>query len=227
MLLSELKYQEDSFSVSEMAEMERDLMRKIEQDARQLKRRHLVQNFMKYAAIALIFTAIGGLLVYLNIGKENPYQDFAKQTIVVPTSAQGPLLITSNGNNVNLKKSSSTVDYSQKGSVILNNDSVLKTSEDDSNSMNQLVIPYGNQSRIVLSDNTVVWLNAGSRLVYPTHFKERTREVMLIGEGFFEVAKNAEKPFVVKVSGIDIRVLGTKFNVSAYSEDNLIQTVLK
>jgi len=225
-LLSELRYQEDSFSVSEKAEMERDLLKKIEQDARQFRRRQLVQSFMKYAAIGLIFTAIGGLLVYLNIGKENPYQDFARQTIVVPTSAQGPLLITSNGANVNLKKSSSTVDYSQSGSVILNNDSVLKTPEEDTNAMNQLVIPYGNQSRIVLSDNTVVWLNAGSRLVYPTHFNGKTREVLLIGEGFFEVAKNAENPFIVKVSGIDIRVLGTKFNVSAYSEDNLIQTVL-
>lgn len=225
-LLSELRYQEDSFSVSEKAEMERDLLKKIEQDARQFRRRQLVQSFMKYAAIGLIFTAIGGLLVYLNMGKENPYQDFARQTIVVPTSAQGPLLITSNGANVNLKKSSSTVDYSQSGSVILNNDSVLKTPEEDTNAMNQLVIPYGNQSRIVLSDNTVVWLNAGSRLVYPTHFSGKTREVLLIGEGFFEVAKNAENPFIVKVSGIDIRVLGTKFNVSAYSEDNLIQTVL-
>jgi len=225
-LLTELKFQDNSFSVSEKAELEKRVMRKIEQDARQFKRRQLVQTFMKYAAVALIFTAIGGLLVYLNIGKENLYKDFAKQTIVVPTSAQGPLLITSNGNNVNLKKSSSSVDYSQKGSVVLNNDSVLQTSEEDSNTMNQLVIPYGNQSRVVLSDNTVVWLNAGSRLVYPTHFRDKTREVLLIGEAFFEVAKNADKPFIVKVSGIDIRVLGTKFNVSAYSEDNLIQTVL-
>jgi ferric-dicitrate binding protein FerR (iron transport regulator) len=136
------------------------------------------------------------------------------------------LLITSNGNNVNLKKSSSTVDYSKKGSVVLNNDSILQTSEEDSNTMNQLVIPYGNQSRVVLSDNTVVWLNAGSRLVYPTKFKDKTREVLLFGEAFFEVAKNPNQPFVVKTSNLDIKVLGTKFNVSAYAEDNLIQTVL-
>lgn len=225
-LLKELKFQDDSLLVSEKAELGKSVMRKIEQDNRQFKRRQLVQTFMKYAAVALIFTAIGGLLVYLNMGKESLYKEFANQTIMVPNSAHGPLLITSNGNNVNLKKSSSTVDYSQKGSVLLNNDSVLQTSEEDSNTMNQLVIPYGNQSRVVLSDNTVVWLNAGSRLVYPTHFKNKTREVLLIGEAFFEVAKNPEKPFIVKASGIDIRVLGTKFNVSAYAEDNLIQTVL-
>jgi hypothetical protein len=225
-LLTELKFQDDSFSISEKAELEKRVLRKIEQDARHIKRRQLVQTFMKYAAVALIFTAIGGLLVYLNMGKESLYKDFAKQTIVVPTPAQGPLLITSNGNNVNLKKSSSTVDYSKKGSVVLNNDSVLQTSEDDSNTMNQLVIPYGNQSRVVLSDNTVVWLNAGSRLVYPTRFTNKTREVILIGEAFFEVSKNPQQPFIVKTSDLDIRVLGTKFNVSAYAEDQVVQTVL-
>jgi ferric-dicitrate binding protein FerR (iron transport regulator) len=92
--------------------------------------------------------------------------------------------------------------------------------------MNQLVIPYGNQSKVVLADGTVVWLNAGSRLVYPTSFKDQTREVCLFGEAFFEVAKN-KKLFIVKVLGIDIKALGTKFNVSAYPEDNVVQTVLK
>jgi hypothetical protein len=226
-LLTELKFQEDSFSVSERVELEKRVLRKIEQDTRQFKRRQLVQTFMKYAAVAFIFTAIGGLLVYLNMGKENLYKDFAQQTIVVPTSAEGPMLITSNGNNVNLKKSSSTVDYSRKGSVVLNNDSILQTLDEDSNTMNQLVIPYGNQSRVVLSDNTVVWLNAGSRLIYPTRFKDNSREVILFGEAYFEVAKNPRKPFVVKTSDLDIKVLGTKFNVSAYNEDKAIQTVLK
>ena len=225
-LLTELKFQDDSFSVSEKAELGKRVMRKIEQDARQFKRSQLVQAFMKYAAVALVFAAIGGLLVYLNIGKENVYQELARQTVVIPNSAQGPLLITSNGNNVNLKKSSSTVDYSKKGSVVLNNDSVLQASDEKTNTMNQLVIPYGNQSRVVLSDNTVVWLNAGSRLVYPTRFTEKTREVILIGEAFFEVSKNPQQPFVVKTSNLTIRVLGTKFNVSAYAEDNLIKTVL-
>lgn len=226
-LLTELKFQEDSLPVSETVELEKRVVRKIEQDTRQHQRRMILHTFMKYAAVALIFTVIGGLLVYMNMGRESIYKDFAKQTIMVPSSPQGPLLITSNGNNVNLKKSSSTVDYSKKGSVVLNNDSVIQTSEADSNTMNQLVIPYGNQSRVVLSDHTVVWLNAGSRLVYPTQFKDKIRKVLLFGEAYFEVAKNPQKPFVVKTSNLDIKVLGTKFNVSAYPEDKVIQTVLK
>lgn len=225
-LLAELKWTDDTISVSEKEELRKRVIRNMEFDSKQIKIRQLVLKIMKYAAAVLVLFAIGGLLYYIQMGKEPVFTDFAKQTIVVPNSAQGPMLITSNGNNVNLKKSNSTVDYSRKGSVVLNNDSVLTTSEEDSNTMNQLVIPYGNQSKVVLSDNTVVWLNAGSRLVYPTRFEDKTREVVLIGEAFFEVAKNPDKPFVVKVSGIDIRVLGTKFNVSAYAEDNLVNTVL-
>lgn len=224
--LADLKFENASLPLSEKEDLENRVRRTIEKDARQIKRRQLVQTFMKYAAIALVFTAIGGLLVYVNLGKENVYQEIARQTIVVPSSANGPLLITSNGKNVDLKKSSSTVDYSQKGSIILNSDSVLQTSDNDSNAMNQVVIPYGNQSRVVLSDNTVVWLNAGSRLVYPTRFKNKTREVILVGEAFFDVSKNPKQPFIVKTSNLDIRVLGTKFNVSAYAEDQVIQTVL-
>jgi hypothetical protein len=182
---------------------------------------------MKYAAVAIVFAAIGGLVVYLNTGKNTYYQQFAEQIIRVPASGSGPVLITSNGQNVDLKKSNSNIDYSQKGTIVLNNDSVIPALKDEPNVMNQLIIPYGNQSRLVLSDNTVVWLNAGSRLVYPSRFEDKTREVLLFGEAFFEVSKDEKKPFIVKTSDLQIKVLGTQFNISAYTEDKVIQTVLK
>ena len=225
--LSDLRFSNDKISYTEKEELEKRIIRRINLRLNQNKLKRTIQTFMKYAAVALIFAAIGGLAVYLNMGKQTVYQDFTKQLVQIPTTAQGPLLITSNGVNVDLKKSNSTVDYSRNGEVILNNDSVLQTTEDVTNVMNQLVIPYGNQSKVVLSDNTVVWLNAGSRLVYPTLFRNKTREVLLFGEAYFEVAKNPGKPFIVKTSNIAIKVLGTKFNVSAYPEDNMIQTVLK
>jgi len=225
--LTELRFSNDIMTISEKKELGIRITSRLNRELKHNKRRLILNTLMKYAAVALIFAAIGGLVVYFNINRGNIYQQFAQQTIQVPSSVQGPLLITSSGENVNLKKSNSTVDYSKSGTVVLNNDSVLKTAEDASTVMNQLVIPYGNQSRIVLSDNTVVWLNAGSRLVYPTQFNGKTREVLLFGEGYFEVTKNPEKPFIVKTSNLDIRVLGTKFNISTYAEDNVIQTVLK
>jgi transmembrane sensor len=227
MRLTDLQFSNEKLDISEKEELRKRIIRKINYDPNPSRIRLMLQTFMKYAAVALIFAGIGGLVVYMNIGKETVYQEFARQTVQVSPSTQGPLLITSNGENVNLRKSNSTVDYSRSGAVVLNNDSVIQTTEDVPNVMNQLIIPYGNQSRVVLSDNTVVWLNAGSRLVYPTLFRDKTREVLLFGEAYFEVAKNPEKPFIVKTSDLDIRVLGTKFNVSAYAEDNVVQTVLK
>ncbi len=225
--LTELRFSNDMLTKSEKEELGIRITSRLSRELMQNKRRLILNAFMKYAAVALIFAAIGGSVVYFSINKETVYQQFARQAIQVPTSGQEPLLITSNGENVKLKKSNSTIDYSQKGTVVLNNDSVLRTTEDASNEMNQLVIPYGNQSRIVLSDNTVVWLNAGSRLVYPTQFNKKTREVVLFGEAYFDVTKNPDKPFIVKTSNLDVKVLGTKFNISAYAEDNAIQTVLK
>ena len=225
--LTELKFSDNPMGISEKENLTKSIVQRISSGIKPNKSRLIMTAFVKYAAVAIVFAAIGGLLVYMSIEKKTDFQEFARQTIQVPTATQGPLLITSNGENVNLKKSNSTVDYSRNGAIVLNNDSVIQAIADAPDVLNQLVIPYGNQSRIVLSDSTVVWLNAGSRLVYPTLFKAETREVLLFGEAYFEVAKNPEKPFIVKTSDLDIRVLGTMFNVSAYAEDNVIQTVLK
>ena len=225
--LSELKYSDATLLQVEKEQIAQQVVSRINFDLEKKKGPSVFISLLKYAAVAIIFAAIGGLAVYMNTDKDTIYQQLAGQMVRVPSEFQGPLLITSTGENVDLKKSNSSVDYTRNGSIVLNNDSVIHTVDDLPNVMNQLVIPYGNQSRLILSDNTVVWLNAGSRLVYPTFFNGKTREVLLFGEAFFEVSKNAEKPFIVKTSDIEIKVLGTQFNVSAYTEDRVIQTVLK
>lgn len=82
-----------------------------------------------------------------------------------------------------------------------------------------LQIPRGGQYRIVLPDGTKVWLNAESALTYPMQFNEKERQVELKGEAYFEVAKNAAWPFVVKLQTGDVTVKGTRFNVQAYAQD--------
>lgn len=225
--LSELKYSDETMLQIEKDDIAQQVISRINLDLEKNKRQSIFISFLKYAAVAVAFAVIGGLAVYMSSSKESIYQQLAGQMVHIPSEGQGPLLITSTGENVDLKKSNSSVDYTRNGAIVLNNDSVIKAVNDIPNVMNQLVIPYGNQSKLILSDNTVVWLNAGSRLVYPTFFNGKTREVLLFGEAFFEVSKNAEKPFIVKTSDIEIKVLGTQFNVSAYAEDKVIQTVLK
>jgi ferric-dicitrate binding protein FerR (iron transport regulator) len=84
----------------------------------------------------------------------------------------------------------------------------------------ELIVPYGEKKQIDLGDGTKVWLNAGTTLHYPEKFSGKTREVELDGEGYFEVSKDQNHPFIIHTSEVEIKVLGTSFNVSSYQNDD-------
>lgn len=83
----------------------------------------------------------------------------------------------------------------------------------------ELIVPTGQRAELLLPDGTKVWLNAGSRLSYPSFF-EKERKVFLSGEGFFDVAKNEKIPFIVSTHTLDIQAIGTRFNVFSYPESD-------
>ncbi|MDP4276110.1 MAG: FecR domain-containing protein [Bacteroidota bacterium] len=87
--------------------------------------------------------------------------------------------------------------------------------------------PYGEQMQVILQDGTIVQLNSGSSLQYPKTFGLFNRKVRLSGEGYFSVAKQADRPFIVNLNHIDVKVTGTKFNAKAYPDDNLISVSLE
>ena len=88
-------------------------------------------------------------------------------------------------------------------------------------------VPMGEKSELTLADGTKVWLNSGTKLRFPMAFNSKARNVFVEGEAFFDVAKNKHKPFVVNTGKLNIEVLGTRFNVSAYPEDNEIVATLE
>ena len=88
------------------------------------------------------------------------------------------------------------------------------------------IIPVGSKSEIKLPDGSTVWLNAGSKLRYPTNYGKTTRDIYLVGEGYFKVAKQVKKPFTVHTALSNITALGTEFNVKAYPEENVVETTL-
>ena len=92
--------------------------------------------------------------------------------------------------------------------------------------LSELVVPMGSRAQFLLSDGTIVNLNAGSRLKFDGSFGIKERLVELEGEAYFNVAKNAGKPFIVKTSYLNVTALGTEFNVKAYSTDKTIETTL-
>lgn len=95
----------------------------------------------------------------------------------------------------------------------------------DAKSSEAIVAQNGSRIRSLLPDGTTVWLNVGSKLYYGD-FSGDTREVRLEGEAFFDVVKNPARPFIVHTSGIDIKVLGTTFNVKSYPDDKTVETTL-
>ncbi|MPM68391.1 hypothetical protein SDC9_115323 [bioreactor metagenome] len=93
-------------------------------------------------------------------------------------------------------------------------------------SMNRLHVPAGQRAQITLQDGTEVWLNAQSTLLYPSHFSRNNREVEIIGEAYFDVAKDKKRPFIVTTQHVELKVLGTQFNVYSYPGVGYIQTDL-
>src|SRR5690606_4885023 len=84
---------------------------------------------------------------------------------------------------------------------------------------NTLIVPKGGQYKVILPDGTAVWMNSDSKLVYPVRFDGKMRKVTLWGEAYFDVAKNAAQPFVVKADDVEIKVFGTQFNIRTYDDD--------
>jgi ferric-dicitrate binding protein FerR (iron transport regulator) len=90
----------------------------------------------------------------------------------------------------------------------------------------EVIAPTGSRTVVQLSDGTEVNLNYGSRIKYPQNFTGDTREITLSGEAYFDVAPNPDKPFIVKTGKLNVKALGTEFNVNAYPDDDVIATTL-
>ena len=166
-------------------------------------------------AIALLYRAGGDALPTQSLGD-------------IPAGGNRATLTLAGGQIVQL-------DSSQHGVVILSDrllytDSTLVGSLHDTATgeaiYNEITTPRGGTYHVVLTDGTKVWLNADSRLRFPQRFADARREVTLVGEAYFEVSKNPNRPFVVKTKGQKIAVVGTSFNVAAYMDDEAEQTTL-
>jgi len=90
----------------------------------------------------------------------------------------------------------------------------------------ETVVPLGSQAKIILPDGTIAWLNSGSTLKYSNLYGKKNREVLLSGEGYFEVTKDKSKPFFVHTNNIQVKVLGTVFNVRSYMNDRTVEVNL-
>ena len=102
----------------------------------------------------------------------------------------------------------------------------VKRPADDANTEVTMSVSNGQKADIILADGTKVYINSDSRIVYDNTYNKKTRMVSLEGEAYFEVAKDKEKPFIVKANGINVQALGTSFNIRAHKDDKSVAVIL-
>jgi hypothetical protein len=187
-------------------------------------------QFLKVAAVFICFIGIGG---YFYSEKEEVVLIEQEQVLVKNDEIT---LLLDNGNVEIIAESGEKKILDREGKIVgsqsgkelnykENEKEIVRV--DEVLAYNELTIPYGKTFKIVLSDGTSVHLNAGSTLKYPVKFiKGEERKVFLTGEAYFDVAKDKAHPFIVNANDLNVRVLGTEFNMSSYPEDNRISTVL-
>ncbi|WP_163712827.1 FecR family protein [Mangrovibacterium lignilyticum] len=177
------------------------------------------------SAAVLVFTL--GLTVFLNAQRGSGLKQYA--TLNDQSYNLGfTRLLLPNNQEIKIETTDSKIDYSANGTEINidESDEQGQVLSQEATAYNTLVVPYGKRSRVKLPDNTVVWLNSGSKLAYPAKFEQNKREVYLQGEAMFDVSHDEKSPFYVLTSEMDVKVLGTSFNISAYDDDSTVNTVL-
>ncbi|MFV0592723.1 MAG: FecR family protein [Draconibacterium sp.] len=216
----------DELEEDALLSMWRDIDRYNRIQKKKSKKRVLL-NRLPWAASVLLLVSIGlGGYFYL-IKKDTAYH-FSSSLGAENSNGQ---MVLSSGEEISLQQKHSAILMDDMEKQVIVNDSIIHLKEPERNQtrkteMNEVIIPYGKSSELLLADGTKVWLNAGSRLAFPSGFSKDVREVYLEGEAYFEVAKKVNQPFVVKAGELEIEVLGTHFDVSAYPDADLVETIL-
>lgn len=180
-------------------------------------------NYLKYAAVFVGVLISASLYFYNNI-----LLDKNNVTDQVTLQLNDGSLETIKENDLfkEIKNEDGVIlGVQEKSKIVYNNkkDSLAQTRL----SINTLKVPFGKKFQLILSDGTIVHVNAGSTLKFPAQFiPGRVREVELSGEAYFEVVRNEKDPFIVSTNGIKTEVFGTKFNVSSYANDPFSEVVL-
>ena len=189
----------------------------------------------RLSAAAVLLSVIVISAVYLTVFRNKTGADFAntnKEHYVQEDLAPGgdkAILTLANGRQIVLDTAANGALTKQGGVRIIKIGGQLTYNPESTGEdivYNTISTPRGGQYQLELADGTKVWLNAASSLRFPTAFNGNIRSVELAGEGYFEVSHNPAKPFHVKVNDLDVQVLGTDFNINAYTDEANIKTTL-
>lgn len=191
------------------------------------------------AACVLLLIGVSGYLY--NGSKQNasfdPIARLKKTTVEAGSDIR---LMLSESDQVTFGDNHAEVKYSDKGEVKVNSRTLVKEKtgnpvvekkeqlkkEETTASYNQLIVPRGRHATLLLSDGTKLWINAGSRVIFPVAFAESKREIYVDGEIYLEVTRNESSPFIVKTDRMQVNVQGTSFNIKSYGDEDTDHVVL-
>ena len=193
------------------AKDEHALWQRIELKNKETERKAKCKQFIRLAI---------STVAYLAIIQANPAPDRTNEKVQ---------LVLSNNEKLTIDGTETQLEYKKEGKVNVNSKQVdlsPKGNPAQAQEFNQLIVPVGRRSSITFADGTRLWVNSGSKVVYPVKFAKEKREIFVEGEIYLHVSRDEQKPFIVKTHQMDIKVLGTQFNVTAYENEANMQVVL-
>ncbi len=185
--------------------------------------------WFRYSAMAASIMLVIGLSIFSYLQNNTAPQsllDYANNAVTEQPMSKYIELITNN-ESLSLVGTHADVEYGENGILKVNKETISSPSMADGNTnFNQLRVPFGKRAFLTLSDGTELWVNVGTVVSFPVTFANNIREIFVDGEVYANVSHDASRPFVIRTNALDVRVLGTSFNLSAYKDQSQTNVVL-
>ncbi len=195
-------------------------------EVKRYRKRRLFTWIGSAASIFLATILFIVLFIHENRDAQQLSTNWEKALIVGRTLPEEEIYLISSKEKINILPQSHIGLNKDGKAVITDSTNSKKTVSLSKEELNTLIVPYGKRSNVTLSDGTEVWLNSGTRFVFPSEFSKTKREIHVDGEIFIDVAHNPESPFIVHAQDIHISVHGTSFNIKAHRDDTKKTVVL-
>ncbi|MDR1403717.1 MAG: FecR family protein [Tannerellaceae bacterium] len=211
-------------------EIKKELWQNIKASIVQKNRIDRLKAFAGYAAATVLLAATAAIYPYLDRHDKDEinFEAILAENFANKEVTENVVVVFPDNGMIEIEDKNAELVLDKQGKMSVNSKIIegKKLSKPSAAAYNQLIVPYGKTSSIIMSDGTKIWVNAGSRVVYPTIFNERRREIYVEGEVYLEVAHNPDCPFILKTNELEVNVLGTSFNVEAYKNDDYQSVVL-
>lgn len=196
------------------------LWSKIEKTNIRTKKNRTLRKTLFYSA-AISILAFIAIPVYLILDQESVENTFVMTNEEIQDEI---VLVLGDKKEIINTQKDVQISHSSEGETKIDGEIIESQAKGKETNYNQLIVPYGRRAELTLADGTKLWVNAGTKVVYPTDFKNK-REINVSGEVFLDITPDKKKPFIVKTEDFSVEVLGTSFNVMSYPDSNIEKSV--